>query len=217
MSIFQLETVPCPKCAASVEVDACYSVNADLRPDLLASTLDGAFQKSTCPACSSEFRLEPKLTWMDAGRGRWISARPAEELLLWADQEVKAKATFARISGTLSADVVPRLTFGWAALREKLLLMRRGLDDVAVELVKIAAIRDLDTVTFSARRALRFIDLRDDALIFAWVDDLAGADSEGLSIPVSTYTAVRTGSGWDPLRRAVSVGPFVDARRLMLA
>ncbi len=218
MSIFQLEDVTCPSCGARSSLDVSYSVNADLRPDLRQQVLDGTLQRTTCPSCRSVFRLEPRLTWLDVGRGQWIAARPADELAQWREQERRALETFGRVQGALGEGISPRVTFGWAALREKLTLQQLGLDDVAVEVLKIAMIRDLEAVTFSPTRALRVVARREDALILAWIDDAAGADGSALSVPLRTYTAIRAEAvAWAALSADLSAGPLVDARRLMLA
>ncbi len=218
MSIFQLESVTCPRCGASSSLDVSYSVNADLRPDLRQQVLDGQLQRTTCPSCAAVFRLEPRLTWLDVGRGQWIAARPAADLPQWVDREREALATFARVRGALGEGIAPRVTFGWAGLREKLLLQQLGLDDVAVELVKIAAIRDLERVTVSATRALLLVALADGRLVLAWIDDAAGADGTALTVPLSVYTGIRAGgASWSALAGALAAGPFVDVRRLLLA
>ena len=216
MSIFQLEQIDCPACGQPVSLDVSYSVNADQRPDLRAAILEGSFQQITCPHCASSFRLEPRLTYLDETRQQWIAARPAAALSDWAAAELRAAKTFDRSSPSLSPGVVPRVTFGWAALREKLLIGQHGLDDCIVELVKVGVIRNLDQVRFSATRMLRLVDVSDERLVLVWIDDLAGAD-EALTVPRAAYSDVAASPGsWAALAQELSSGLFVDARRLFL-
>src|SRR5262245_26253514 len=128
MSKFQSAAVACPACGASVEFDVVLSVNADRRPDLRDAILAGTFQSQECPDCRKPFRLDPEFTYLDIGRNLWILVQPVDRLERWDELEDQARESFAvaygpdapRFAQELGKSVKPRVTFGWAALREKL-------------------------------------------------------------------------------------------------
>src|SRR5262245_787748 len=137
MSIFVPISLSCPGCGTAVPFAAVMSVNADRRPDLRSAILNRSFQRESCPNCSESFRLDPELTYFDMARQQWILVQPAAMLPQWVDLEKQAKATFERTYGpgappmlqALGRKLQVRITFGWAALREKLLAVEHGLQD----------------------------------------------------------------------------------------
>jgi hypothetical protein len=152
MSLFRPATLACPSCEAPVEFQVCGSLNADRRPDLRQQVIDGTFQRGTCKKCSTTFRLDPELVYLDVGRNQWISAYPINRVGEWEEIEALAREAFSKSYGEKSSadfqelgnDLKPRLVFGWAALQEKILLGENGFDDVEFELLKIALLRGLD-------------------------------------------------------------------------
>src|SRR4051794_842720 len=148
MSMFRTMPVTCPECGTAVEFNAVFSVNADRRPDLRAAILDGSFQRQPCPRCGKTFRLDPEMAYADLGHGQWIAVFPVAKLGRWKELEEEARATFAQAYGPqapavarqLGARMRPRLTFGWGGLREKLVAADHHLDDVTLELVKLAIV-----------------------------------------------------------------------------
>src|SRR5947209_8272330 len=135
MSRFESLSFPCPKCENPVEFGVVASVNADRRPDFRASILDGSFQRGTCGKCSHRFRIQPEMTYLDAGRKQWILVKPAEEVANWITLERTALETFDLAYGPQAGGLAqeigrglqPRIVFGWAALREKILCPEHGL------------------------------------------------------------------------------------------
>jgi hypothetical protein len=224
MSIFQTQTVACPACARPVEFEVNFSLAADRRPDLREEILAGTFQKGYCPACGVSFRLDPQMTYMDVGRGQYILVRPAADLADWENFERQARGTFERAFGDASGAasraigrrLTVRVTFGWAALREKILAAERGLDDVTLELVKLALMRGRPELPLADDVELRLMDARDDVLDMAW---LRAANEElvsTLEVPRALYDEVGAGAEWAELRAAVSAGPYVDVNRLLV-
>ena len=157
MSLFNHATVTCPRCSAGFDVDVVASVNADRRPDLRREILDGVFQVQTCAACGTRFRLPPSFSYIDVGRSQWIMAYPAAEMVNWAALEAQAADIFASAYGAaappaaraIGAGLVPRITFGWPAMREKLLCPELGLDDLTLELLKAAVMRTVQKPPFA--------------------------------------------------------------------
>ena len=228
MSVFTPVTVPCPSCGEDVDFEAVYSVNADLRPDLRDAIIEGSFQRQSCNNCQATFRLDPDLSYLDVGRGQWFAVHPAEEMGNWSSLEEEADDLYAGAFGdrapaaarSVGADIRPRMVFGWAALREKLVAAEAGLDDIELELVKITMLRSLDDMPIGAETELRLVGIDENSgdLNMAWI--LAQDESliETLRVPRDLYDQISSDhEGWEPLRGKVSVGIFVDMSRLLVA
>ncbi|MCI0682343.1 MAG: CpXC domain-containing protein [Gemmataceae bacterium] len=225
MSLFNPETVACPSCGAAVEFNAVFSLNADRRPDLRAAVLDGSFQRQPCPACNTEFRLDPEMTYLDVRRGQWIAVFPVANLDQWEELEARTLATFARAYGPkapaaareIGYGLKARLCFGWAALREKLVAFEHGFDDVILELTKAALVRGLDNSPVAIGTELRLAGVDGDQIAVAWLTSADEEVKEILRAPRSLYDEIaadRTG-GWTALHATLSSGPFVDLNRLL--
>jgi len=226
VSIFRKTSLACPACKAAVEFDEVHSVNADRRPDLRLAILDDTFQQQVCPNCGRQFRLDPAFNLMDTRYGQWIDAAPLSELKNWKAREEHSRSLFNRAYGAeaselaqeIGAGLTPRLTFGWPALREKLLAAENQLDDTALELCKAVVMRNADSPV-SARSELRLIDVTEDELTFAWM--LSADESPGptLRLGRALYEEVAAdGDGdWDELKDDFANALFVDLNRLMIS
>jgi hypothetical protein len=225
MSRFSVVTVPCPSCGSPVEFNAVFSLNADRRPDLRDAVLDGSFQRQPCPQCHEEFRLDPEFTYVDVGRGQWISVHPAARLNEWKELEARTQATFSRgygesappAAGEIGAGLKARLVFGWAALCEKLIAQENGLDDVILELAKAALIRGLDNPPVGKGTALRLAGVDGESLAVAYLNTADEGATEILRVPRSLYDEIAADpAAWHALHEELSAGPFVDINRRLI-
>jgi hypothetical protein len=223
VSLFDIETVTCPACAASVEFEAVGSVNADRRPDLRAAIVDGSFQVQPCPSCGKQFRLDPVLTYIDIGNRQWILVQPAEALAQWSALEQQARATFSQAFGdaaprparAIGSQLRVRVAFGWPALREKLLCADNFLDDVSLELMKCALLRGLPNAPMTDDTELRLVGATPETLQLAWLKTANDAPVETLDVPRALYDDVND-DAWQALRATLEDGPFVDIHRLLV-
>jgi endogenous inhibitor of DNA gyrase (YacG/DUF329 family) len=226
VSLFQTLGAPCPACGEAIDFEAVDSVNADRRPDLRAAILDNSFQRQACPRCGKTVRIEPELTYLDVARGQWILVEPATKLIEWRELENTARAAFAlafgplasapaqRIGGSLAA----RIAFGWPNLREKLLCRESGLDDVTVELLKLAVLRDAAAPRLTDEVELRVVECGDEVLTLAWLTARAEEAIEVLEVPRALYVEITDDeTAWANLRTEVTAGPFVDIHRMLIA
>lgn len=225
MSVMVADSLACPACGAPVPFDVCFSVNGGRHAHLRAAVLDGTFQRVACPACTASFRLDPELTYLDAGRAQWVLARPAGQADQWAELETVALDVFAAAFGPgspaaarqLGQRLNPRVVFGWPALREKLVVRDLGLEDTTLELTKLVLIRGLEGGPLADDVELRLVAGDAEALTFAWVRAADEALVETLRVPREVYDdVVADGEGWAALRAALEAGPFVDVDRLLV-
>lgn len=225
MSLFHPINLVCPNCEASVTMDAVGSVNADRRPDLREAILEDSFQDTTCPNCEESFRLQPQFNYLDAGRRQWIAAFPAARMPDYAEIEDEVDAIFAASYGrnapeaarSVGDDLDVRLTFGWPAVREKLLAREHGLDDVVLELLKLDLMRRVDSSPMSVGVELRLMIANDTALTLVWMESTTEKPIQEITVPMEHYAAIADNpEPWEKLRQRFDGHSFVDMQRLYM-
>ena len=225
MSLFQTETARCPHCDGTIRFEVVYSLFADRRPDLREAVLDGSFQRETCPTCGRQMRMQPRFSYVDTKRHQWILSEPTTELANWPELEEVARQTFAvnygpganPIARQMGGAMLPRVTFGWAALCEKLLCVQEAIDDVALECSKLLLMRAGGVVPVGDDVDLRLVGADAATLRFAWVRSRDEVASEVLTVPRTLYDGVaKESEAWAPVRAALQEGWYVDINRLLV-
>lgn len=227
MSLFHPVNLLCPQCEAPVSMSAVGSVNADRRPDLRDDILENRFQDAACPACGESFRLQPQFNYLDAGRGQWIAAMPANRLRDHLELEDEANDLFSTSYGSqapaaaqeVGKGLTVRLTFGWPAVREKLLLRQLELDDVIVEMMKLHILRSVETAPLAEGIELRLVDVDEEtgSYVFAWLETASEKYIEYLNVPSELYQVIHDNpEGWAAIRGRLETGPFVDMQKLYM-
>jgi hypothetical protein len=227
MSLFNSVELTCPACRAAVAFRVVHSVNAVRAPELRRAILDQTFQRATCSSCALDFRYAPEFTYVDSQRGQWVAALPLDRLRGWREAELSARSTFEGVYGAAAPPALqalgrrmrPRITFGWAGVREKLLIADLALDDVSVELCKAIVLRASQEAPLSRETELRLVDSDSKGLALAWLsaaDEVVG-DSLHLSRRLYDEITSNPEGAWAPLRSDLTQGLFVDLARLMFA
>jgi CpXC protein len=225
MSIFRPLAVTCPACKDTFEMRAVESVNADRRPDLRSAIVDRSFQVQSCPKCGEKFRLDPTFNYVDVARGQWLSIQPLEQLEDWIENEDEALATFALAYGDQAPEpareigngLKPRLVFGWPAAREKIIANEHQLDDIALELMKLALIQSLDNSPLAPGNELRLETVEGDQIELGWVKAQNDEVVERIRVPREMYdNIVKDQEAWAEVRQKLETGPFVDMQKLYL-
>jgi hypothetical protein len=226
MSLFHPVNLVCPACGAVIVMQAVGSVNADRRPDLRDDILEDRFQDTTCGACGGAFRLQPEFNYLHVGQGLWIAAMPAPRMPDYLQVEDEVQAIFdasygsgaPRAARDIGAGLTVRLTFGWPALREKIVARAAGLDDVTLEILKLDMLRAMPSAPLAAGVELRLVrDLGAD-LGLAWVQ-AGNEDSAGDEFVVARYAydaIADAPAAWAALRAELDNGPFVDLQKLFI-
>jgi hypothetical protein len=117
------------------------------------------------------------------------------------------------IGGTLDV----RVTFGWPALREKVLARQLGLDDLVLECMKMDLLRRLPEAPLAPGVELRLVALDGSTMILTWVQALTEEVLEDVRLERALHDAVAADpAGWGPIREELTRGPFVDMQRLFM-
>src|SRR5262245_57081037 len=167
MSVFDSTELACPACGAAVTFDLVHSVNAARRPDLRDAILDRSFQREPCPSCGTEFRVEPEFTYLDIKRKQFFAVWPASGLAQWPEFEARSQSAYDKAFGpgtdgaALAGGLFARCVFGWLGLNEKLIAAEHGIDDVELEMAKLATMRALGEVKLGADREFRLVGATD--------------------------------------------------------
>ena len=225
MSLFRNFKVPCPDCGEDVEFAMVFSVNADRRPDLRDQIVDRSFQNQTCGKCDKTFRVQPEFNYLAVEDGQWIAALPLEKLRDWESSEKHAAEMFEKSYGpgssesaqAVGAELSRRVVFGWAALREKIVAHQNKLDDVTLELCKIAMIRSVADQPLADETELRLVEVDGDEFHMAWIESVTEDLVKLMRVPRSLYDEIESDQeGWGELREELSKGMFVDMNRIMV-
>lgn len=190
-----------------------------MREAVLADTLGVV----SCPSCGEALRLDPDFNYVDATLGLWVRTLPASRGIEWAELEPETQLLWLTAYGPmagaaaqeLGASLRPRLVFGWAALREKILCAQHGLDDVALELVKLLALTAQVGQGLGDDSEWRLIGVSEGALFFG----VFATDSELLveefAVPRGPLEEIRDSpEPWaDALALVTGEGLFVDLNR----
>jgi hypothetical protein len=225
MSIFTPATTPCPVCDTPKNFAFATSVNGGRRDDLRTAILDDRFQVERCEHCGHDFRPPPLFSYIDDGRGDWILIRPSLAEAEWEEFEAQARATFNKAYGPatplaareIGRTLKPRVAFGWPALREKLLCSANGLDDVELELTKLAVIRKTPGSEVAEEKSLRLVEVEPQRLTFAWFSRDSEVPETAIGVPRKTYDIVASEfEAWAKLRQELEASYYVDLNRFFI-
>jgi hypothetical protein len=224
MSIFVTASTVCPTCGTAAALDYPASINADRRPDLRAAILERSLFTLACRNCGEALIFEPHITYLDMARGQWILAESLDELGNWQAAEAAALGVYDMAFGAsapeaaraIGAGLRPRLVFGWPALIEKLRCEELGVDDVALEALKLAVVRDGPARGLDPTLELRLVARVGADLVLSWIDPDSGAETARVSVPEAAYVLVKGGgAAWAPLLGVLAGRMFVDMNRVL--
>jgi hypothetical protein len=169
--------------------------------------------------------MDPEFTYLDVKRKQWLLVRPFADVDTWQEMEEYATSFFEAAFGPKAPGASQRLgqgmraqvTFGWPAVREKLVCVDNGIDDVELELTKFTLLRNSEVCPLSDTTECRLIGVDGNQLVLVWTDVDTEAVIEALKVPKGLYDEIAADkTGWRELREQVSAGPFVDMRRLLV-
>ena len=224
MSIYTTEKYACPNCGTVYEYNHFASINADRRPDLREEVISGKLELITCAPCALDIRPEPSLNYLDFANGLWILAQPITEIARWDEEEARAAQLFDAAYGSgapesareIGNSLSPRITFGWPAFREKLVVKEAGLNDLAVEKTKIAILYNRPGNPVEPGVELRLFNARETKFGMAWVDAVSGKIVQAFDIQRALYESTAEGGDWSDIEQKIGGGMFVDMQRMFI-
>lgn len=221
MSTFVPSRIAC-RCGHGYDVEVANGLHISLRPDLRQQILDGTFHRFYCPVCGMTTMVDALLSFTDFPRRQWFTVAPSNGMPWRRKWLALARDSFQATMVNNAPEMVVgwgremtrRLIFGLASLREKLIISDAGLDDRAVELLKIQLVRDLRG-TLSPDHYFHLTQVRDDKLTFERThpDGLIRA----FAVPRGLYDALARApqlSAWSDL--AFPDGLLIDHRAMLV-
>lgn len=195
MSINFKQSVKCPKCGQMSAVTVWSSITAREDPDLKEDLLRGRINIFRCPSCTQTGLMPSPLLYHDEDGRLLVSFSPC------ADRET-ARRLFENVkksseeSGELKKFEGYNLRFvtDFNELLEKILIFDNGLNDKAVEIIKLMILSQ--EPERSGRRSCRFGKLEGDIMEFM-IADTEENQIYTSSVPLKTYDII-----WKSLRES---------------
>jgi hypothetical protein len=131
MSTQMNKDVSCPHCGAAVKTQMYPGIGAEENPELRAIVLDETLFDWKCPACGYEAQLVYPCLYHDKNLNYMVYVVPNGNDCAVASVDVEKE--FPQFAG-----MGKRVVSSLAGLKEKILIFEAGLDDLAVELTKLA-------------------------------------------------------------------------------
>lgn len=125
------KAVVCPMCGEVGKADIYTSVNVSLNADLRERVLDGSLFAWKCPSCGYTARLTYPVLYNDMKNRFMVYLIPKIDRFQLCDRELEEKYSNLR---NISKRVVPDFN----SFKEKIFILESRLDDMAVELTKVA-------------------------------------------------------------------------------
>jgi len=148
MSTWDDVSITCPQCANAFVVQVASGLHISRLPHIRDRILAGTLHRFPCPQCEQPIEVRRPLIYADFDRGDWIEVWPAHSIAQWRELASACQANYTRVfergAPILRTHVERfrvRIVFGYDELREKLLLWDARLDDIAVECLKLLALR----------------------------------------------------------------------------
>ncbi len=125
------KAVVCPMCGELGKAEIYTSVNVTKAPGFRPRVLEGELFSWTCPNCNYNARLTYPILYNDMKNRFMIYLIPKVDRFQLCDKELEEKYGNLR---NISKRVVPDFN----SFKEKIFIFESGLDDMAVELTKVA-------------------------------------------------------------------------------
>jgi hypothetical protein len=175
MAIKDTVRVRCPQCDKEQDAEIVQSLNARADKAAVERLLQGELNLLTC-VCGKRTPLAANVFFHDPDEDFYCHVCPN------AASEARARAAFAEAGASGTQRLVPSMN----ALVEKVKILEAGLQDWAVEIVKLLLLGSVEETNLN--RVLLF-DRREDALL-AWIALLDDGAARALSSPLEQYARI---------------------------
>ena len=219
MSTWHDEEIACPFCGVTQVVKVATGLHISRLPHIREKVIRGELHRFACSSCAREIEVRQRVIYTDFDRGHWIEVWPAQDIAQWRELAPACQARYqqavergAPILRERVRDFRVRLVFGYDELREKLVLWDAGFDDVAVEILKLLAVR----------RDPSIFGIDDRLVVRAVVDGTLEIDRTRGGAPAGTTTLTTSTGELESLRAELEPAldhafsdPFVSINRLI--
>lgn len=192
-----MKMIPC-YCNKEVEFDFPEELDLSAHPEVIDTIMDGTFMSVRCPYCGKLLKPEEPIRVYDSGGTLDLELVPELQRNAFLSGRYKVKA--------------PRAAVGFPELAEKIAIYLAGLDERAVEVLKLPGMnresdRDI-SIYFSA--------LEGDSLVF----HIHGLDPDRIGVTkISRELYTRTmdtieGKKPDPVYRDIITPPYISVKKI---
>ena len=129
MSKSHITEITCPKCHCKGEFEVWDSINADLHPDLRDKLFSNDLFLYTCPICGAHIEICYGTLYHDM----------THKFMLFFDYEKSEDFDYSPLQmpeGLGMEGYTFRVVFGLSHLKEKIVILEQGLDDLVIEHMK---------------------------------------------------------------------------------
>ncbi len=126
-----IKAVVCPECGELGKAEIYTSVNATVHKELRDKVLEGELFTWVCPLCGHRARLTYPILYNDMKNRFMVYMIPKIDRFQLCDKELEEKYSNIR---NINKRIVPDFN----SFKEKIFIFESGLDDMAVELTKVA-------------------------------------------------------------------------------
>lgn len=198
MSTTTPHEVGCPNCGTRQQVLLAESANVQRSPAWRQAVLAGTWHRFECEACALPFRVERDALYTDLHRGVLIGHFPRTRFAEMEMLEAQIAETWAQTITAEAPGAVarrfdgpgPRIVFGHAALREKVVCFDARLDDRLVEAMKLVLLEGFEGRAEAGVADLVLVEVRprEEVLVFQPVgDDGEAVGPQLVHAPLAMY------------------------------
>ncbi|MCQ2497226.1 MAG: CpXC domain-containing protein [Lachnospiraceae bacterium] len=134
MSIKNERTIKCPKCGKEFKVNVWNSINLSENPELKEKVLSGEVFQATCDECKEVAFLEYNMLYHDDENDMMLHLVSGE---LTDQQVIDSYIKATDVLKIAREEYIMRITKSPEQLREKVYIFDQGLDDRAIEIMKL--------------------------------------------------------------------------------
>ena len=200
MSINSKQSIKCPKCGQMSDITVWNSITVKDSADLKEDLLKGRVNIFRCPSCEQVGLMPTPMLYHDEDKRLMISFSPCSDPVLERQLYDNVRKS-SKESGELEKLEGYNLRFvtDFNALLEKILIFDSGLNDKAVEVIKLMILsQDIEK---SEQRNCRFGKCENGSLEFM-VHDMIENQIYTSSVPMESYNTI-----WQSLRES-GVKPY---------
>ena len=125
------KAIVCPMCGELGKAEIYTSVNTTVNKALRSKVLDGELFSWRCPSCNYSARLNYPILYNDMKNRFMVYLIPKIDRYQLCDKELEEKYSNLR-------NISKRITADFNSFKEQIFIFESGLDDMAVELTKLA-------------------------------------------------------------------------------